>query len=261
MLGTLVALAVARMRNLETFIWDMPTGVLRDVWLALSSLSERDDGEDCRLERVWVRWHDNAQLDMMNAVPPPTLPQNNIAPPNGIHTSGNATAQTNFVVQASQFLGVAQAMERVEHPSFSVLPSLKSLSVLEIDELRCSVPKPTERASGWNRVSSRRYGLGASVGRRLTPAGRLYHKLHVRLKDQQQPSGRRFRHLGRQTLQHAEQCANRKVLPNLASRRRYQTVEAVHDQHRWLGAILVRIRVSCECFDRTIISRCGIEFL
>ncbi|GAB1215305.1 hypothetical protein ATERTT37_004491 [Aspergillus terreus] len=52
MLGTLVALAVARMINLEAFIWDMPTGVLRDVWIALASLADRP-GHDCRLERVW----------------------------------------------------------------------------------------------------------------------------------------------------------------------------------------------------------------
>lgn len=60
MLGTLVALAVARMRSLETFIWDMPTGILRDVWLALSSLGDRGDGQACRLEKLWVRWHDNS---------------------------------------------------------------------------------------------------------------------------------------------------------------------------------------------------------
>src|SRR5699024_4943969 len=59
MLGTLVALAVARMVNLEAFVWDMPTGVLRDVWIALASLANRP-GHDCRLERVWVRWHDNS---------------------------------------------------------------------------------------------------------------------------------------------------------------------------------------------------------
>lgn len=135
MLGTLVALAVARMRNLETFVWDMPTGVLRDVWLALSSLADREDGQDCRLERVWIRWHDNSQLDMMNAVPPPpTLPINNIAPLNGGHASGIANGQP-AVAQASQFPAVPQAWDRVEHPTFSVLPALKSLSVLDIDEL------------------------------------------------------------------------------------------------------------------------------
>ena len=37
MLGTLVALTLARMPNLETFIWDMPTGVLRDSKCVQSS--------------------------------------------------------------------------------------------------------------------------------------------------------------------------------------------------------------------------------
>ncbi|KAG9826706.1 hypothetical protein KCU77_g14654, partial [Aureobasidium melanogenum] len=42
MLGTLVALAVARMRSLESFTWDMPTGVLSAVWDALSSLADHE---------------------------------------------------------------------------------------------------------------------------------------------------------------------------------------------------------------------------
>lgn len=33
LLGTLVALAVAKMKSLETFVWDMPTGVLSDVFM------------------------------------------------------------------------------------------------------------------------------------------------------------------------------------------------------------------------------------
>jgi hypothetical protein len=55
MLGTLVASAVARMVNLETFIWDIPTGVVREVWIALASLADRP-GHDCRLENVRIRW-------------------------------------------------------------------------------------------------------------------------------------------------------------------------------------------------------------
>ncbi|GAM34121.1 hypothetical protein TCE0_015r01493 [Talaromyces pinophilus] len=78
LLGTLVALAVARMVNLESFIWDMPTGVMRDVFLALASLDARSDNQECRLER--------------------------------------------------------NLYQRVEYPTFSVLPPLKSLSVLNIDE-------------------------------------------------------------------------------------------------------------------------------
>ncbi|KAJ5822963.1 hypothetical protein N7447_005303 [Penicillium robsamsonii] len=101
MLGTLVALAVARMVNLEAFVWDMPTGVVREIWLALASLADRP-GHDCRLERIWVRWHDNSE----NAL-----------------RSSSAAATRLF-----------QKYKHVEHPSLSVLPPLKSVAVLDIDE-------------------------------------------------------------------------------------------------------------------------------
>lgn len=54
MLGTLVCLAITRMISLETFSWDMPTGVLRDVFKALHDLSGR-------LKNVHVRFHDNTE--------------------------------------------------------------------------------------------------------------------------------------------------------------------------------------------------------
>ncbi|KAI3148666.1 hypothetical protein CBS147317_8349 [Penicillium roqueforti] len=101
MLGTLVALAVARMVNLEAFVWDMPTGVVREIWLALASLADRP-GHDCRLERIWVRWHDNSE----NAL-----------------RSSSAAATRLF-----------QKYKHVEHPSLSVLPPLKNVTVLDIDE-------------------------------------------------------------------------------------------------------------------------------
>ena len=137
MLGTLVALAIARMINLETFVWDMPTGVLRDVWLALSSLASRNDGEDCRLERLWIRWHDNT-IDA--PVPPPAPPMilNNAnlpAPPNTTHPSGVGSIPPPVIVPQPFPASSVSALERVEHPTFSVIPALKSLSVLDIDEL------------------------------------------------------------------------------------------------------------------------------
>ncbi|KAJ4363757.1 hypothetical protein N0V95_000951 [Ascochyta clinopodiicola] len=137
MLGTLVALAIARMINLETFVWDMPTGVLRDVWLALSSLAGRNDGDDCRLERLWIRWHDNT-IDA--PVPPPAPPMilNNAnlpAPPNTTHPSGVGSIPPPIVVPQSFPPNSITALERIEHPTFSVIPALKSLSVLDIDEL------------------------------------------------------------------------------------------------------------------------------
>lgn len=137
MLGTLVALAIARMINLETFVWDMPTGVLRDVWLALSSLARRTDGDDCRLDRLWIRWHDNT-IDA--PVPPPAPPMilNNTnlpAPPNATHPSGPASVPPPVIAPQPFPASSISALDRVEHPTFSVIPALKSLSVLDIDEL------------------------------------------------------------------------------------------------------------------------------
>ncbi|OGM39522.1 hypothetical protein ABOM_011937 [Aspergillus bombycis] len=116
MLGTLVALAIARMVNLESFIWDMPTGVLRDVWIALSSLADRP-GHECRLERVWVRWHDNSMIRMVRTPSDMTLPG---MPSPFISTSARSTRLQNYA--------------HVEYPTLSILPPLKSLSVLDIDE-------------------------------------------------------------------------------------------------------------------------------
>ncbi|KAF2399925.1 hypothetical protein EJ06DRAFT_582524 [Trichodelitschia bisporula] len=130
MLGTLVALAVARMRSLESFIWDMPTGVLRDVWLALSSLSGRD-GHECRLEKVWIRWHDNSSLDSPNGLPGPPIPP----PPNGLPHVQPTTSSIPMMGINAPPPAIIPILDRVEHPTFSVLPPLKSLSVLDIDEL------------------------------------------------------------------------------------------------------------------------------
>lgn len=119
MLGTLVALAVARMINLESFIWDMPTGVLRDVWIALSSLADRP-GHECRLERVWVRWHDNSE----NA--PRSAPDYFGAA--GTGSVGGPQSPHSFATNR------LQKYAHVEYPTLSVLPPLKSLTVLDIDE-------------------------------------------------------------------------------------------------------------------------------
>lgn len=54
MLGTLVNLAIMRMQNLETFNWDMPTGVLRDIFMSLHDLCPQS------LKNVHVRFHDNS---------------------------------------------------------------------------------------------------------------------------------------------------------------------------------------------------------
>lgn len=121
MLGTLVALAVARMINLEAFIWDMPTGVVRDIWIALASLADRP-GHECRLERVWVRWHDNTE-NRMRSIPGAYSPsqQGGLSPFNSSLPSSGSSQQL-------------RKYGLVEYPSLSILPPLKSISVLDIDE-------------------------------------------------------------------------------------------------------------------------------
>ncbi|KAL8724701.1 MAG: hypothetical protein Q9181_006709 [Wetmoreana brouardii] len=109
MLGTLVALAVARMPNLETFVWDMPTGVLRDCWLALSSLG--------KLEKVWIRFHDNKEI---------------VAAPHFVPGPGRKVPGKLSSPIATR---LEWSYSHVEYPSFSVLPPLQSLNVLDIDEI------------------------------------------------------------------------------------------------------------------------------
>lgn len=138
MLGTLVALAVAKMVSLETFIWDMPTGVLSDIFMSLGSLPEHHDNNECKLDRVWIRWHDNSE----NASSPapsniapmgPTfvsasVPVGSTLTPIGILLPDNASHPPSKGP-------ISYAEHRVEYPTFSVLPPLKSLTVLDIDEL------------------------------------------------------------------------------------------------------------------------------
>ncbi|MCJ1430672.1 hypothetical protein MMC27_000022 [Xylographa pallens] len=143
MLGTLVALAIARMPNLETFVWDMPTGILRDVWSALASLGERHDSKEPKLERIWIRWHDNrsmatpidaqitGSLPLSHSTAQATLaalpPQSTYMAPS---VDGNNATFTDGVRKDI----LARSYRAVEHPNFSILPALKSITVLDIDE-------------------------------------------------------------------------------------------------------------------------------
>ena len=134
MLGTLVALAIARMPNLETFIWDMPTGVLRDVWSALGSLGDRYDGDRPRLERIWIRWHDNKN------VAPTTASQSagaSVLPlPLGIPPNSSALSTGGLPINdSSDQTLLSRSYRAIEHPNFSILPPLRSITVLDIDEL------------------------------------------------------------------------------------------------------------------------------
>ena len=130
MLGTLVALAVARMHNLEAFVWDMPTGILRDVWSALSSIGRFRNGDEPRLEKVWVRYHFN-KLNLALRDPQSTEEAAPSQPPTQAALQGGPTP-TAPALPDGRFL--AASYGNIEHPSFSILPPLRSLTVLEIDE-------------------------------------------------------------------------------------------------------------------------------
>lgn len=165
MLGTLVALAVARMINLETFVWDMPTGVLRDVWLALSSLQDRNPAQNCRLERVWVRWHDNSETAHL----PPLQNQNT----SSTSTAGSTMTSIGWALPVgtipasqSQPRPHSYAQGRVEYPTLSVLPPLRSLSVLDIDELDYLDEMSILIAKSKDRLRELRVGISAKAGTR-----------------------------------------------------------------------------------------------
>lgn len=164
MLGTLVALAVARMVNLETFVWDMPTGVLRDVWLALSSLQNRHANQDCRLERVWVRWHDNS--DAANL--PSGQASNSGASTTPQMLAGSTMTSVGWTIPAGGLPAVltqplSYAQSRVEYPTLSVLPPLRSLSVLDIDELDYLDEMSVLIAKSKDRLRELRVGISAKA--------------------------------------------------------------------------------------------------
>ncbi|KUJ22578.1 uncharacterized protein LY89DRAFT_574788 [Mollisia scopiformis] len=169
MLGTLVALAVARMVNLETFVWDMPTGVLRDVWLALSSLQNRHPHQECRLERVWVRWHDNSDAGNL----PSGHASNSGASTTPQMLAGSTMTSVGWTIPpgalpSSQNLSqpLSYAQSRVEYPTLSVLPALRSLSVLDIDELDYLDEMSVLISKSKDRLRELRVGISAKAVKR-----------------------------------------------------------------------------------------------
>lgn len=137
MLGTLVALALSKMVNLETFIWDMPTGVLSDIFMALASLPDSSETGQCMLERVWIRWHDNKEASASSSSsssPGPAASLTAVVPAGSQLTPIGIMLPSSAAHPAPK-PAITYSESRVEYPTFSVLPPLKSLTVLDIDEL------------------------------------------------------------------------------------------------------------------------------
>lgn len=117
----------------------MPTGILRDIWFALASLG---DYKPSKLEKLWVRLHDNkAALQEAGLASPATThhpapaPAPAQAPPGP--TAAPLPTQSVFRSDADTF-GVSRVMwsnHHVEKPNFSILPPLRSLTVLDMDEV------------------------------------------------------------------------------------------------------------------------------
>jgi hypothetical protein len=104
------------------------------VWLALSSLQTRSPNQVCRLERVWVRWHDNSEGAVSQV--------QGSGAPSVSATAGSTLTPIGWTVPSGSSPAShtpphphSYAQSRVEYPTLSVLPPLKSLSVLDIDEL------------------------------------------------------------------------------------------------------------------------------
>lgn len=137
MLGTLVALAVAKMVNLETFIWDMPTGVLSDIFMALASLPDSSESGECQLERIWIRWHDNSDTGVPSSSassPGPTSAPSAVVPAGSTLTPIGISLPSTAAHPPPK-PAIPYSENHVEYPTFSVLPPIKSLTVLDIDEL------------------------------------------------------------------------------------------------------------------------------
>lgn len=173
MLGTLVALAVAKMTNLETFVWDMPTGVLADIFMALASTGDtvinddEEEAEDCsKLQRVWVRWHDNYTEGSLSATATPSPADAQAVPANPSTMTPIGYLLPSAGTQSRPSPSFSYSESRVEYPTFSVLPPLKSLSVLDIDELSYLDEMAVAIATSKDKLEELRVGISPKASHR-----------------------------------------------------------------------------------------------
>ena len=108
----------------------MPTGVLRDIWIALASLG---DHQAPKLAKLWVRLHDNHAALQAAGLAAPTSPQQSSQGSSGPNVAPSQATSHND----AEVFGVSNVVwsnHHIEKPSFSILSPLRSLTVLNIDE-------------------------------------------------------------------------------------------------------------------------------
>ena len=163
MLGTLIALTIARMPNLETFIWDMPTGILRDVWIALSSLGDCKHGRESRLDTLWIRLHDNREIlptagtSQPSATTPPTQTSA------GAVSNPNVAGTHPVISQTPAPTRVEWSYRHIECPNFSMISPLRRLCVLSIDEIAYLAELSTLIDRSLDRLRELRIGIASHV--------------------------------------------------------------------------------------------------
>lgn len=145
MLSTLVSLAVAKMINLESFVWNMPTGVPSDVFMALASLQDHFPAGQHKLAKIWVRWQGDVTV---RAAPPSTVSSSSAIPVHneildfflGVTPQPSATPRSANLplpphLQPKESLTKRYAECEIEYPTFSILPAVESLTVLDLAEM------------------------------------------------------------------------------------------------------------------------------
>lgn len=139
----------------------MPTGILRDIWISLASLG---DYQPSKLEKLWVRLHDNkAALQEAGIMPTNTAPQASQAPSG---PSPTVTVSQSGLRPDADIFGVTRVVwsnHHVESPNFSVVPPLRSLTVLDIDEVKYLVELSVLLGRSINTLRELRLGMASTL--------------------------------------------------------------------------------------------------
>lgn len=141
----------------------MPTGVLRDIWIALSSLG---DHRTSRLEKLWIRFHDNqAALHDAGLLGSTRITQNPTETSASSSASLSPPSQYPRLMEPGHY-GVDKiewSDHHVEQPNFSKLPPLRSLTVLDIDEARYLVELSVLLGASLGTLRELRIGMASTI--------------------------------------------------------------------------------------------------